>query len=192
MRGTLMPSPRTTVRVGVAVLAAAAGLSLAAAPASAAPQTLPDGPKLAKQLVKNVGITGINRHLIALQRFADRNGHTRAAGTEGHVQSAEYVATKVEDAGFIVPREECPILSDQTDTQTLTVDGAAVPVLRMTYSSDTPAGGATGPLVVVPVDATPGCEASDYDGLAPQGAIVLVHRGSCTFGQKAVGARRGG
>jgi len=181
-----MPSPRTTVRVGVALLAAAAGLSLAAAPASAAPQTLPDGPKLARQLVKNVGITGINRHLIALQRFADRNGHTRAAGTEGHVQSAEYVATKLEDAGFIVTRQEFPILYDQTDTQTLTVDGAAVPVLRMTYSSDTPAGGATGPLVVVPVDATPGCEATDYDGLAPQGAIVLVQRGSCTFGQKAV------
>ncbi|HEV7648721.1 MAG TPA: M28 family peptidase [Actinophytocola sp.] len=180
-----MPSPKTTVRVGVALLAAAAGLSLTAAPATAAPQTLPDGPKLARQLVKNVGVTGINRHLIALQRLADRNGGTRAAGTEGHVQSAEYVATKLEDAGFIVSRQEFPIIFDQTSTQTLSVGGTAVPVLRMTYSASTPAGGATGPLVVVPVDDTPGCEASDYDGLSPQGAIVLVQRGSCTFGAKA-------
>jgi Zn-dependent M28 family amino/carboxypeptidase len=180
-----MPSTKTTVRVGVALLAAAAGLSLAAAPASAAPQTLPDGPKLARQLVKNVGITGINRHLIALQRLADQNGGTRAAGTEGHVQSAEYVATKLEDAGFVVSRQEFPIIYDQTDAQSLTVGGTAVPVLRMTYSASTPAGGATGPLVVVPVDDTPGCEASDYDGLSPQGAIVLVQRGFCTFGDKA-------
>jgi Zn-dependent M28 family amino/carboxypeptidase len=43
----------------------------------------------------------------------------------------------------------------------------------------------TAPLVVVPVDATPGCETSDYAGLAPEGAIVLVSRGSCPFGQKA-------
>ncbi len=180
-----MPSPKTTARVGVALLAAAAGLSLTAAPATAAPQSLPDGPKLARQLVQKVGVTAINRHLIALQRFADRNDGRRAAGTEGHVQSAEYVATKLEDAGYIVSRQEFPIVYDQTDAQSLTVDGAAVPVSRMTYSAATPAGGVTAPLVVVPVDATPGCETADYAGLAPEGAIVLVSRGSCPFGQKA-------
>jgi Zn-dependent M28 family amino/carboxypeptidase len=180
-----MPSPKTTARVGIALLAAAAGLSLTAAPATAASQSLPDGPKLARQLVQKVGVTAINRHLIALQRFADRNDGRRAAGTEGHVQSAEYVATKLEDAGYIVSRQEFPIVYDQTDAQSLTVAGAAVPVSRMTYSAATPAGGVTAPLVVVPVDATPGCETSDYAGLAPEGAIVLVSRGSCPFGQKA-------
>jgi Zn-dependent M28 family amino/carboxypeptidase len=180
-----MPSTKTTVRAAVTLLAAATGIGLAAVPASAAPQTLPDGPPLARQLVKKVGITGINRHLIALQRLADRNNHTRAAGTEGHVQSAEYVATKLEDAGFVVSRQEFPIMYDQTNAQSLTVDGATVAVSRMTYSASTPEGGVTAPLVVVPVDATPGCEATDYDGLSPQGAIVLVQRGSCTFGQKA-------
>jgi Zn-dependent M28 family amino/carboxypeptidase len=180
-----MPSTKTTVRAAVTLLAAATGIGLAAVPASAAPQTLPDGPPLARQLVKKVGITGINRHLIALQRLADRNNHTRAAGTEGHVQSAEYVATKLEDAGFVVSRQEFPIMYDQTNAQSLTVDGATVAVSRMTYSASTPEGGVTAPLVVVPVDDTPGCEATDYDGLSPQGAIVLVQRGSCTFGQKA-------
>jgi len=180
-----MPSTKTTLRAAVVLLAAATGIGLAAVPASAAPQTLPDGPALARKLVKKVGITGINRHLTALQRLADRNGHTRAAGTEGHVQSAEYVATKLEDAGFIVSRQEFPIIYDQTDAQSLTVAGTAVSVSRMTYSASTPEGGVTAPLVVVPVDDTPGCEAADYAGLAPQGAIVLVQRGSCTFGQKA-------
>ncbi len=180
-----MPSTKTTVRAAVALLAAATGIGLAAVPASAAPQTLPDGPALARQLVKKVGVTGMNRHLIALQRLADRNGHTRAAGTEGHAQSAEYVATKLEDAGFVVSRQEFPFVYDQTDAQSLAIAGEPMTVSRMTYSASTPEGGVTAPLVVVPVDDTPGCEAADYAGLAPEGAIVLVQRGSCTFGQKA-------
>jgi Zn-dependent M28 family amino/carboxypeptidase len=180
-----MPAARTTTRIGITLLTAAVGLGLTAAPATAAPQDLPDGPKLARQLVKNVGIDKMNRHLIALQRLADRNGGTRAAGTEGHVQSAEYIATKLEDAGFVVTRQEFPILYDQTDAETLTVAGTDIAVERMTYSSSTPEGGATGPLEVVPSDDTPGCETTDYDALSPQGAIVLVSRGACTFAQKA-------
>jgi Zn-dependent M28 family amino/carboxypeptidase len=180
-----MPSPKTTVRAAVALLAAATGIGLAAVPASAAPQDLPDGPALARKLVKKVGITGMNRHLIALQRLADRNGHTRAAGTEGHVQSAEYIATKLEDAGYIVTRQELPFLYDETTAESLTVAGTEVDVERMTYSNSTPEGGVTAPLVVVPVDDTPGCETTDFDGLGAEGAIVLVRRGSCTFGQKS-------
>jgi Zn-dependent M28 family amino/carboxypeptidase len=181
-----MPSRKTTIRVGAAVLAAATGLSLSAVPASAAQQALPDGPALARQLVKKVGITNINRHLIAFQRIADRNGGNRAAGSEGHVQSAEYIATKLEAAGYTVTRQEFPFVYDETEVQTATVAGADLPVIRMSYSQDTPEGGVTAPLVVVPADATPGCEASDYAGLPAEGAVVLVSRGSCTFGQKAL------
>lgn len=180
-----MPSPKTTLRVGAAMVALAAGLGLTAVPASAAPQAVPDGPKLARHLVKKVDIAGTNRHLIALQRLADRNGGTRAASSPGHAASAEYVATKLENAGYIVTRQEFPFVYDESLSQSLTVDGAAVAFSRMTYSEDTPEGGVTGPLVVVPVDDTPGCEATDYDGLAAEGAIVLVSRGTCTFGLKA-------
>ncbi len=187
-----MPSARTTVRTGVALLAAAIGLSLTAAPASAGPQTLPDGPKLARKLVKKVTVGGINRHLIALQRLADRNDGTRAAGTDGHAASAEYVATRLEDAGFVVTRQEFPFIFDQTLGQSLTVDGTDVPVRRMTYSASTPEGGLTAPLVVVPADDTPGCEVADYDGLPAEGAIVLVSRGACTFGQKSAVAGQAG
>ena len=181
-----MPSRKTTLRVGAAVLAAATGLSMTALPASAAQQTLPDGPRLARQIVKKVGITNLNRHLIAFQRIADRTGGNRAAGADGHEQSAEYIATKLENAGYIVTRQEFPFVYDETEVETATVDGVDLPVIRMSYSQDTPVGGVTGPLVVVPADSTPGCEASDYDGLAAEGAVVLVSRGSCTFGQKAL------
>ncbi|OLF05069.1 M28 family metallopeptidase [Actinophytocola xanthii] len=181
-----MPSRTTTLRLGAAVLAAATGLSMTAIPASAAQQTVPDGPALARQLVKKVSITGLNRHLVAFQRIADRSGGNRAAGAEGHEASAEYVATKLEAAGYTVTRQEFPFVYDETEVQTATVDGVDLPVARMAYSQDTPAGGVTGPLVVVPPDATPGCEASDYEGLAPEGAIVLVRRGSCPFADKAL------
>ena len=42
----------------------------------------------------------------------------------------------------------------------------------------------TGPLVAVPADEDPGCNASDYDGLPVNGAVVLVDRGTCSFAQK--------
>ncbi len=188
-----MPSAKTTLRAGVAILAAATGLGLAAVPASAGPAAvpnIPDGPALARQLVKKVDVANTNRHLIALQRLADRNGGNRAAGTAGHEASAEYVATKLEAAGYIVERQEFPFVFDQTLGQSLTVAGVTVPVIRLSYSQSTPAGGVTSTLAVVPPDATPGCEASDYAGAA--GKVALVSRGICTFGEKAMAAAEAG
>ena len=189
-----MPSAKTTLRVGVALFAAA-GLAFTSVPASAGPaaeQTLPDGPQLARQLVKKVGITAVNRHLIALQRIADRNDGHRAAGSPGYDQSAEYIATKLEAAGFAVDRQEFPFFYDEGRGESLTVAGTEVDVHRMTYSQSTPEGGVTAPLVVVPVDETPGCEVTDYDGLGVEGKIALVRRGACTFGQKSVVAGEAG
>ncbi|HEV2777916.1 MAG TPA: M28 family metallopeptidase [Actinophytocola sp.] len=179
-----MPSASTTRRTVVALAAVAAGLAFTSTPASPAPQAatdLPDGPALARNLVRKVTVSAINRHLIALQRFTDRNGGNRAAGTNGHVESAEYVAGKLEAAGFVVTRQEFPFTFDQTLAQSLSVAGTAVPISRMTYSPSTPTGGITAPLAVVPVDDTPGCEASDYTGVDVTGKIALIKRGGCTF-----------
>jgi Zn-dependent M28 family amino/carboxypeptidase len=191
-----MPSAKTTLRFGVAILAAATGLGIAVAPASAqttqAASPIPDGPALARQLVKKVDVAGTNRHLIALQRLADRNNRNRAAGTKGHTDSAEYIATKLEAAGFIVDRQEFDFLYDQTTTQSLTVNGATVAINRMTYSANTPAGGVTGALAVVPVDATPGCEVSDFTAAGVAGKIALVSRGACTFALKSANAGAAG
>lgn len=125
-------------------LAACATLALGLTPAAAA-NTVPDGPALAKQLVKKVGVDGVNRHLIALQRIADTNGGNRAASTDGHKKSAEYIATKLEAAGFQVTRQEFPFTFSQTLAEKLTAGGANVPVIAMEYTPSTPVGGITAP-----------------------------------------------
>jgi hypothetical protein len=120
MKGTFMPSVMTARKAVVALLAAAAGLAFTSIPAQAAPVAtadLPDGPALARNLARKVTVGGINRHLIALQRFADRTGGSRAAGTEGFRQSAEYVATKLETVGFIVTRQEFTFTDPKTSAE---------------------------------------------------------------------------
>ncbi|MCU1685433.1 MAG: glutamate carboxypeptidase [Amycolatopsis sp.] len=167
------------------ILAAAlcAGLTLSIAPTAAAATTGPAlANQLANQLVKKVDIGGINRHLLALQRIADTNGGNRAASTDGHRKSAEYIAGKLTAAGYQVTRQEFPFTYSETLAEKLTVAGAAVPITVMTYTPSTPVGGITAPLSVVPVDETPGCDAGDYTGVT--GKIVLVKRGACTFAQK--------
>ncbi|MEV4149468.1 M28 family metallopeptidase [Amycolatopsis sp. NPDC049691] len=165
-----------------AAIAAGATLALGLTPAAAA-TTVPDGPALAKQLVKKVDVNGVNRHLIALQRIADTNGGTRAASTAGHQKSAEYIATKLEAAGFQVTRQEFPFTYSETLAEKLTAGGQNVPVIAMEYTVSTPVGGITAPLSVVAVDDTSGCEATDYTADVA-GKIALIKRGGCSFAQK--------
>ncbi|MFL6142035.1 MAG: M28 family metallopeptidase [Labedaea sp.] len=175
----------------VAILAAAVGLAFSPPVASAGPAAtsdLPDGPALARNLVRKVTVTGINRHLIALQRFADRTDGTRAASTDGHRQSAEYIAGKLEAAGFVVSRQEFPFVFTKTLAQSLSVDSAATPITIMRYSPSTPTGGITAPLAVVP---NFGCTVADYPDVT--GKIVLVQRGgNCSFAQKQAAAADAG
>jgi Zn-dependent M28 family amino/carboxypeptidase len=192
-----MPSAKKTRRAAV-VVTAIAGLAFTSVPASAAPVAsadLPDGPALARQLARKVTIGAINRHLIAFQRLADRNGGNRAAGTAGYNESAEYVATKLEAAGFIVTRQEFPFIYSEEVAEELTVGGTEVSVDVMQYSPNTPVGGITAPLAVHdPADATPGCEASDFTPATVSGKIVLVRRGpsGCTFAGKQANAAAAG
>ena len=39
-----------------------------------------------------------------------------------------------------------------------------------------------------PIDDSPGCTATDYDGLPVSGAVVLVDRGKCPFSEKLTAA----
>src|SRR5262249_29285331 len=102
MKGSYMPSSKTTRRAVRVPVAAATCFAFTLNPGTASRSDLPDGPALARNLVRKVTVGNINRHLIALQRFADQTDGTRAAGTEGHRRSAEYIANKLETAGFIV------------------------------------------------------------------------------------------
>ncbi|MFC5290688.1 M28 family metallopeptidase [Actinokineospora guangxiensis] len=181
-----MPKPQT-LRVSAAVIVAAGALAFSTIPSVAAPTAtaaLPDGPALARNLVKKVTVSGINRHLIALQRIADRNGGNRASGNPGYGASVDYVQSHLAAAGFEVTREEFPFTFTQTLAQTLKKGSTSIPITIMTYSPSTPVGGITAPVVGVPEDATPGCEAADYAGLDVTGKIAVVSRGSCTFAVK--------
>ncbi|WP_447005131.1 M28 family metallopeptidase [Saccharothrix isguenensis] len=177
-------SGRTGIRRAT-ILAASASLALVAVPAvnvaSAAPL---DGPKLAKQLTKNVTLEGVNRHLIAFQRIADRNDGNRAAGTTGYDASVEYVAGKLRGAGFDVSTPEFLYPVQITDAATAAVGGVTHESIPLEFSPQTPVGGVTGPLRVVPQDATPGCEAEDFAGQDFTGSIALIRRGACTFDSK--------
>ena len=74
----------------------------------------------------------------------------------------------------------------------LTVGGATVAAKPLEYTIGTPPQGVTGPLVAARVEDSPGCTASDYDGLPVAGAVVLVDRGECQFSVKqAAAAERG-
>jgi Zn-dependent M28 family amino/carboxypeptidase len=193
MKGSYMPSVKSTRRAVSVLVAAATCFAFTSIPATATSSDLPDGPALARNLVRKVTVGNINRHLIALQRFADQTDGTRAAGTEGHRRSAEYIANKLETAGFIVDRQEFPFIYAKTLAQTLSVGGTSVPVIAMLYTASTPVGGLTAPLAVIPAagDATPGCEATDYTPDA-SGKVALIQRGGCSFAAKQAAAADAG
>src|SRR5215207_1117838 len=107
----------------------------------------------------------LEEHLAALQRIADRNGGTRAAGTPGYDQSASYVAARLEDAGWRVTRQDVPFTYFRLREASLTVGG-----LR---------------------DSGLGCDAGDFDGLE-SGQTPLVERGECFSRVKARNAERAG
>lgn len=147
---------------------------------------------LPENLVNAVSADKVNKHLIAFQRYADQHGRSRAASTEGHRKSAEYIATKLEAAGFAVTRQEFPFVYDETAAESLSSGGTEYDIFRMSYSASGPEEGVTAPTFALPVDETPGCEATDYDGLDVAGKIVLVSRGARTFADKQTFAGEAG
>ncbi|MDX8032272.1 M28 family metallopeptidase [Lentzea sp. BCCO 10_0856] len=172
------------------VLAISALVAAPTATASAAAE--PEGPALAKKLAKKVTVEGVNRHLIAFQRIADRNGGSRAALTPGYDASVDYVAGKLRDEGFIVSTPTFTYDIDVNDAESARVDGVNYQALILVQSPQTPVGGVTGPLRVVPEDTTTGCEASDFAGQNFTGSVALIRRGGCTFEQKHLNAAAAG
>lgn len=61
-----------------------------------------------------VGADAIHAHLVALQDIADRHGGSRAAGTAGFDASVEYVAARLEAAGYVVERQPVAFGGTQT------------------------------------------------------------------------------
>ncbi len=145
---------------------------------------------------------GALEHLEAFQEIADANDdpffpETRAAGTEGYADSAQYVIDTLEAAGWNVSTTESPALYipaalRQTAPITATYETGA-----FTGSNN---GIADGP--VYPIDlalddrdaSTSGCEPEDFNGVDWSGSndIALVQRGACFFSVKALNAQNAG
>ena len=131
-------------------------------------------------------------HLTKLQGIADDHGGNRALGSPGYDASVDYVANALRDKGFDVQTPEFEVRLPFADEPVLTVAGATIAAKPLTFTIGTPPDGVSGPLVPARVEDSPGCTASDYDGLPVAGAVVLVDRGQCPFGGKqAAAAERG-
>jgi Zn-dependent M28 family amino/carboxypeptidase len=148
--------------------------------------------EFAEALRQRVTVDAMMAHMTKLQEIADDNGGNRALGTKGYDASVEYVADALRGKGFDVQTPEFEVRIPYADEPALTVGGSKIAARPLTFTIGTPPDGVSGPLVPARVEDSPGCTASDYDGLPVAGAIVLVDRGQCPFGGKqAVAAERG-
>ncbi|WP_442932838.1 M28 family metallopeptidase [Mycobacterium kyogaense] len=144
--------------------------------------------QFADALAKKVTVDATMAHLTALQDIANANGGNRALGTAGYGASVDYVAKALRDKGFDVETPEFEVRLPWADAPKLTVAGGDVTARPLEYTAGAPGAGVTGPIVAARVEDTPGCTAEDYDGLPTQGAVVVVDRGSCPFGEKQTAA----
>ncbi len=141
-------------------------------------------PDFAAALRGRVSTDAMMAHLTKLQDIANANNNTRAVGTPGYDASVDYVSAKLRDKGFDVQILQFEAHVFHAEPGSVTVDGKKFDARALEYSLGTPPVGVTGPLVAVPTDASPGCNAADYDNLPVNGAVVLVDRGTCPFSQK--------
>lgn len=183
---------------GAAVTATALAVPLllaGAGTAGADPDPARRGAQLAARLVDRSSADDALDTLRALQRIADRNGGTRAAGSPGHEESARYVYEQARRAGLKVSRQEFSYTFFEARTQRLDVvspQAEQVPVIAMTYSPSGPEAGVKGELAVVPVGAATGCAAADYPEGEFTGRIALIRRGGCGFAVKQAAAAAAG
>jgi Zn-dependent M28 family amino/carboxypeptidase len=120
-----------------------------------------------------------------LQDIADAHGGHRAFGSGGHNATVDYLYNTLKRTGYYNVEKQPFTELYAEGTGTLSVDGAEVASTVMTYS---PSGAYTGPLVL---GNGIGCTAEDYPDAA-SGAVVMVQRGECPFGQKSALAAAAG
>jgi Zn-dependent M28 family amino/carboxypeptidase len=152
-----------------------------------------------------VSSQGVMKHLRKFQKIADENGDTRASGTPGYDESADYVAKKMEKAGYKVVRQpfDFEAFTEETEAtfaQTEPEDVEYVYGEDFITSDFSGSGDVTAPLeavdLVLPPGAEPstsnsGCEEDDFDGFTA-GNIALIQRGTCDFSVKADNAAAAG
>jgi peptidase M28-like protein/PA domain-containing protein len=128
----------------------------------------------------------VSADLATLQRVADDNGGTRAAGTPGDRATGEYLARRLKDDGYRVTTQSFTVqLYREKSPPLVRIDGQPLRDIRTLQFS--PSGRATGRVRATGL----GCSRGDFDALRP-GEVALIRRGRCFFFQKAALARRAG
>ena len=140
-------------------------------------------------------------HLQALEDIAVRYNVNRAAGTEGHELSGNYIAQKLLAAGYNVELQPFEFKKyEKISGMFAQVTPSEIDYQEekdfnvMTYSGS---GDFTGPVVGVDLalgagnQSTSGCEKEDFTTF-PEGSIALIQRGTCAFGDKVVHAQAAG
>jgi Zn-dependent M28 family amino/carboxypeptidase len=154
-----------------------------------------------------VTTAGMVEHLEALDAIGAANDNNRTDDTPGFDQSVDYVAGRLEDAGYdvqIQPFTFDAFFSTDTTLERVSpdprvyVEGFSEDFVVSEFSAS---GNTTAPItpvdVVVPIGSNPpstsssGCEAADFTGF-PAGNIALIQRGTCNFSVKAVNAEAAG
>jgi len=128
------------------------------------------------------------------QDIADANGGNRAMQTPGYEASAVYVEDTLRAAGYEPERQYFTFDDLVVDELSLTAAGVEVTsdVYPAEYAPDTPDDGVTGPIVQPADDLVQGCTADTWDGVAVEGAVALISRGTCPFADKALYAAQAG
>jgi Zn-dependent M28 family amino/carboxypeptidase len=157
-----------------------------------------------RRLREAVTVSGLVRHLRALDAIGDRHDETRASGTSGYNASVRYVTGRLRAAGYDVRKQRFvfdffdelspPVLEQVSPKQVTYEEG--VDFATMDYSGS---GNVTAELVAVDLtlpptnepSSTSGCEDEDFPADV-DGNIALIQRGTCLFRDKAVNAQEAG
>ena len=152
---------------------------------------------------------GIMKHQNQFQAIADANNDTRASGTPGYDASANYVASKLQAAGYNVTvqpftfpffQELAPTTFSQTAPTAKTYqDGTDFFIMEYSGSGNVvdkavvPTNDVQIPPGPTASSSNSGCEASDFvPASTTEEQVALIQRGTCTFAQKAQNAEAAG
>ena len=144
-----------------------------------------------KKLLGCVTLDGVRAHQIKLRDIGAANGGTRASGTPGFDQSADYAEKIFRDAGYNVTRQNFVFQSfiEFPGTSLKQVSPTPTGTITTTILSYSGSGSVTATVSVLPT--VTGCNTADFAGFTA-GNIALISRGACSFATKATNAQAAG
>src|SRR4051794_6962516 len=194
----------------IAACCLAAGL-LAPAGASAEPSSAACNARVndtPQRLLPCIKTGDLWDHMVAFQQIADDNpgadGHpSRNSGEPGYKASADYVAAKMEAAGYDVKMQEYPFTyTSFIGTPTWSANGQDFNLVTdwnpgtsngtVTDAPIQPSGGIVMPPNQNGSTSTAGCTSADFDSNTMTGKVALIQRGGCNYGVKVLNAKAAG